>query len=40
MPGGAGFFPSTVAPENRPKPNRKVVSQPPFFRGELLVSGT
>ena len=40
MPGGAGIFQSTVAPENRPKPNRKVVSQPPFFRGELLVSGS
>ena len=27
------------APENRPKPNRKVVFQPSIFRGELLVSG-
>ncbi len=25
-----------LAPENRPKPNRKVVFQPSFFRGELL----
>ena len=27
------------APENKPKPNRKVVFQPSIFRGELLVSG-
>ena len=32
-------YPSEVkqlAPEKLPKPNRKVVFQPPFFRGELL----
>ena len=28
------------ASENRPKPKRKVVSQPSIFRGELLVSGS
>ena len=27
------------APENGPKPKRKVVSKPSIFRGELLVSG-
>ena len=37
MSGGAGFLPSTVIPENWPF-KRKVVSQPPCFRGELLVS--
>ncbi len=30
---------SIFAPENRPKPNTKVVFQPYIFRGELLVSG-
>ena len=28
-----------IAPEKLPKPNRKVVFQPPFFRGELLNFG-
>ena len=31
--GGAGFCPSTVAPENRPGSKRKVVCQPSFCRG-------
>ena len=31
---------SIKAPENRPKPNRKVVFQPSIFRGELLVLGS
>ena len=30
---------SLLAPENRPKPKRKVVFQPSIFRGKLLVSG-
>ena len=29
-----------IAPENRPKPNRKVVFHPSLFRGDLLVSGS
>ena len=36
-----GTLPETnVAPENRPKPNRKVVFQPSICRGELLVLGS
>ena len=31
-------FKRSFAPENRPKPNRKVVFQPFIFRGELLIS--
>ena len=27
------------APENRPKPNRKVVFQPSIFRGKVAVQG-
>ena len=38
---GADTLPETnVAPENRPKPNRKVVFQPSICRGELLVLGS
>jgi len=32
IPGGAGFFPSTLAPENMPGPKRKLVFQPSIFR--------
>ena len=31
---------TAIAPENRPGRKRKVVPQAPFFRGELLVSGS
>ena len=31
---------SKFAPENMPKPNRKLVFQPSIFRCELLVSGS
>ena len=39
IPGGAGFCPSTVAPEHRPCQNE---SRPPTnqFSGAMLVSGT
>ena len=30
---------TNIGCENRPKPKGKVVSQPPFLRGELLISG-
>ena len=30
---------SKFAPENRPKPKRKLIFQPSIFRGKLLVSG-
>ena len=38
---GEATLPETnvLAPENRPKPNRKVVFQPSICRGELLVLG-